>query len=65
LLHTFYDEAHAADIFNRLSAGGKIHVPFKKQFWGDWHGNFTDYFSIRWMINVQAAGIENEKNKNV
>ena len=23
-----------------LAQGGEIHIPFKKQFWGDWHGNF-------------------------
>ena len=47
----FHDEEQAKIIFERLSAEGKIHVPFKKQFWGDWHGNFTDRFGIRWMIN--------------
>ena len=46
-----HDEAFAQNIFDRLSEGGKIHVPFKKQFWGDWHGNFTDRFGIRWMVN--------------
>jgi PhnB protein len=45
------DEEQAKSIFDRLSMGGKIHVPFKKQFWGDWHGNFTDRFGIRWMVN--------------
>jgi PhnB protein len=45
------DEKQAGDLFESLSAGGKIHVPFKKQFWGDWHGNFTDRFGIRWMVN--------------
>jgi PhnB protein len=45
------DEKQAGEIFDRLSAGGKIHIPFKKQFWGDWHGNFTDRFGIRWMVN--------------
>jgi PhnB protein len=47
----FQDEEQAKKIFETLSAGGKIHVPFKKQFWGDWHGNFTDRFGIRWMVN--------------
>jgi len=47
----FTEEEKAKDIFDRLSVGGKIHVPFKKQFWGDWHGNFTDRFGIRWMVN--------------
>jgi uncharacterized glyoxalase superfamily protein PhnB len=28
-----------------------VHIPFKKQFWGDWHGNFKDRFGIRWMVN--------------
>ena len=46
-----HDEAQAKNIFDRLCTGGKIHVPFKKQFWGDWHGNFTDRFGIRWMVN--------------
>jgi PhnB protein len=47
----FHDESFAAGIFEKLSAGGTIHIPFKKQFWGDWHGNFKDRFGIRWMIN--------------
>ena len=46
-----HDEEIAKDIFDRLSAGGEIHIPFKKQFWGDWHGNFKDRFGIRWMVN--------------
>jgi PhnB protein len=46
-----YDEKYALEIFNKLSEGGKINVPFKKQFWGDWHGNFMDRFGIRWMVN--------------
>ncbi len=45
------DEKDAAEIFQNLSAGGNIHIPFKKQFWGDWHGNFTDRYGIRWMVN--------------
>jgi PhnB protein len=47
----FGDEVEAKEIFDGLSEGGIIHVPFKKQFWGDWHGNFTDRFGIRWMVN--------------
>lgn len=47
----FQDEKAAQDVFDRLSQGGKINIPFKKQFWGDWHGNFSDRFGIRWMVN--------------
>jgi PhnB protein len=38
-------------LFDRLSEGGKIAVPFEKQFWGSWHGNFTDKFGVQWMID--------------
>ena len=48
------DEILAREFFNKLSTGGEIHIPFKKQFWGDWHGNFTDRFGIRWMINCSV-----------
>ena len=47
----FQDEKAAQDVFDRLSQGGEINIPFKKQFWGDWHGNFSDRFGIRWMVN--------------
>lgn len=38
-------------IFGRLAEGGKVGVPFEKQFWGDWHGNLADRYGIRWMVN--------------
>ncbi|WP_298740145.1 VOC family protein [uncultured Chitinophaga sp.] len=41
-------------IFDQLSAGGTLHFPFKRQFWGAWHGNFTDRFGIRWMVNAEG-----------
>jgi PhnB protein len=47
----FHDEKAAQDVFDQLSQGGEINIPFKKQFWGDWHGNFSDRFGIRWMVN--------------
>lgn len=42
-------------VFDELSAGGEVKFPFKKQFWGAWHGNFTDRFGIRWMVNSEAV----------
>jgi PhnB protein len=39
-------------IFDALSTGGNVHIPFKQQFWGAWHGNFSDKFGIRWMVNA-------------
>lgn len=40
-------------IFERLAEGGKVHVPFEKQFWGAWHGNLTDRYGIKWMMNCE------------
>lgn len=45
------DAATGKKIFDRLAEGGKVGVPFEKQFWGDWHGNLTDKYGIRWMVN--------------
>jgi PhnB protein len=38
-------------LFEALSAGGRVTVPFKKQFWGDHYGNFTDKFGVQWAID--------------
>ena len=42
----------AASLFARLSDGGRVTVPFGKQFWGDLYGNFTDRFGVQWAIIV-------------
>jgi PhnB protein len=47
----FTDPESAQKAFDGLSAGGKVHIPFKKQFWGDYHGNFADKYGIKWMVN--------------
>ena len=40
-------------VFERLSTGGKVSVPFEKQFWGGNFGMFTDKFGISWMVNAE------------
>lgn len=40
-------------IYEGLAEGGKVGVPFAKQFWGDWHGNLTDRYGMRWNINFE------------
>lgn len=47
----FTDAETAQKVFDGLSAGGKVHIPFSKQFWGDYHGNFADKYGIKWMVN--------------
>jgi PhnB protein len=49
------DPETGRDIFDRLAEGGATGVPFEKQFWGDWHGNLTDRYGIRWMVNCASS----------
>lgn len=44
----------AKRLFDALSAGGRVTVPFAKQFWGDTYGNFTDAFGVQWAVNCAA-----------
>ncbi|RJR27891.1 VOC family protein [candidate division WWE3 bacterium] len=39
-------------LFNELSAGGKIEMPFAKMFWGDYFASFADKYGVLWMVNV-------------
>lgn len=45
------DSNEGKRIFDLLAEGGKQGVPFEKQFWGGWHGNLTDRYGVRWMVN--------------
>lgn len=47
----FSDLETGKRVFSQLAEGGEVGVPFEKQFWGDWHGNLTDKYGIRWMVN--------------
>jgi PhnB protein len=49
-LHT-KSEAEAEKLFNALAAGGRIHMPLNKTFWGAYFGMCTDKYNIQWMIN--------------
>jgi PhnB protein len=51
-LYIEYDDADSAlALFDALSAGGRVTVPFKKQFWGECYGNFTDKFGVQWALS--------------
>jgi PhnB protein len=45
------DPDSAKALFDALSNGGRVTVPFQKQFWGDHYGNFTDKFGVQWAMN--------------
>ena len=44
----------AATLFDMISDGGRVTVPYKLQFWGDHYGNFTDKFGVQWAIGTRA-----------
>lgn len=48
------NESEGKTLFDALSEGGKITMPFEKQFWGDHYGSFTDKYGVNWMVNVSA-----------
>ena len=49
------DLAATRTLFDAMSAGGRVTVPFAKQFWGDHYGNFTDQFGVQWAMNCSGG----------
>jgi len=48
------DSKEEADrLFNGLSAGGKVGMPMKDEFWGAYFGMCTDKFGIQWMVSYE------------
>jgi PhnB protein len=45
------DKAKAERIFNALSQGGKVTMPFAPPFWGGMFGMLTDKFGVPWMVS--------------
>lgn len=39
------------NLFNALSAGGKVSMELQEMFWGDYFGSCTDKFGVQWMFN--------------
>lgn len=37
-------------LYGALSDGGKADMPMADQFWGDYYGELTDKFGIKWLI---------------
>ncbi|MDQ3186442.1 MAG: VOC family protein [Pseudomonadota bacterium] len=44
-------EEEATNLFNGLSAGGRVTMPLQKTFWNAYFGMFVDKFGIQWMVN--------------
>jgi PhnB protein len=39
------------ELFDKLSAGGKVTMDLQDMFWGDYYGSCTDKFGVQWMFN--------------
>jgi len=40
------------EVWEKLSDGGTVTMPFEKQMWGDLFGQCVDRFGIPWMVDV-------------
>jgi PhnB protein len=49
-------EAEGKELFDKLSKGGNVSVPYGKQFWGDSFGQFTDQYGVNWQIDYSERG---------
>jgi len=47
------DSAEGQRLFRALAEGGKVTMPFQKQFWSEGYGMLTDRFGVPWMVNVE------------
>jgi PhnB protein len=45
----------AEAIFNGLSAGGQVEVPFGESAWGTYFAMFRDKYGIEWVVEFPAA----------
>jgi PhnB protein len=48
------DKAEAERVFNELSEGGSVTMPFQQTFWSPGFGMFTDRFGTPWMVNTEG-----------
>lgn len=48
------DLEEAENIFNALSSGGRVIMPFDDTFWGSKFGMFTDKFGVGWMVSHEV-----------
>jgi len=47
------DVAGGKKLFDALSAGGKVTMPYGETFWAKGFGMLEDKFGVPWMVNVE------------
>lgn len=50
----YEDAAESRRIFDALSEGGKVVMPFGATFWSPGYGAFVDKFGVPWMVNTMG-----------
>ena len=55
-LAVLQDRGGRAKIFDALSDGGQVQMPYGKTFWADGFGMCVDRFGTPWMVNAGDAG---------
>ncbi|MFD0695126.1 VOC family protein [Paenibacillus sp. GCM10027628] len=50
----FKTEEEARRIFEGLSEGGIVKMPFERMFWGTMFGRVEDPFGVRWQVTTEA-----------
>lgn len=50
----FQSEEEAQRIFEALSRGGTVKMPFERMFWGTVFGRLEDPFGVVWQISTEA-----------
>jgi PhnB protein len=43
-------------VFDAISAGGQVQMPYGKTFWADGFGMCVDRFGTPWMVNAGDSG---------
>jgi PhnB protein len=47
------DDVSGKNIFDALSAGGEVRMPWQATFWTSGFGMLTDKFGVPWMVSVE------------
>jgi PhnB protein len=55
---TIDDVTRAHEVFNSLSQGGAVQMPFSSTFWSPGFGVFVDRFNIPWEINANGGQVD-------
>jgi PhnB protein len=50
----FKTEDEARTVFQKLSDGGSVIIPFQRMFWGAMFGRVEDRYGVRWQIAVET-----------